>query len=177
MEEKIKKSWQETRFNPSENPQQLRDIMDGRRRTALDSLARRYRAFSNIGFIMAAVSVCWYFSPLFGDMGPVISLSMIAYFLLCGSMDNWFCRGVQSIDVATMSVSEVASKALYYRKRHLQAIALLIPIALVLISLMIYARSGDPALLYGLVAGALFGAAIGCIHLRRFLADYRRLSN
>lgn len=176
MEERIKKNWQETHFNANDNPEQLQSIMEGRRRTALEDLARRYRVFSILCFMMAAISIGWGFSPLFGEMSHIVSLALVAFFLLCGSIDDWFCRGIQSIDVATMSVAEVASKALCYKKRHLQAIAVLAPLAICIVGLMAYALSGDKTLWYGMIAGGMLGLTIGLLQLRRFIDDYRKLS-
>lgn len=175
MEEKLKQNWRDTRFSSNENPERMKEIMDGRRRTALERLAARYRRFSIIGFLMP-VACAFYPSHLFGGMTPWLSVALVAYFLLCGVMDDWFCRGIQSIDVATMPIAEVAAKALYYKKKHLQAVALLMPIAMCLIGFFVYAGTGDPWFLAGVIVGALVGLAIGLMQLNRFMADYRNFS-
>lgn len=176
MKESIKQEWQNMRFSIDKTPEEIQRIMEGHRRTALENLARRYRSFSIIGFVMAIVSVQWYRCPIFEDLRGAIAITFIAYFLICGIIDTIFYRMIRTIDVTEMTVSEVASRALHCRKRHLQAIAILFPLAIAIIGLMAYIGSGDKYFLIGMGAGAAVGLAIGINQLRNFLHDYRTLT-
>ncbi len=92
-------------------------------------------------------------------------------------MDWWLYYGIGSIDCVRMSVREVSEKAMFYRKRHLQFVMILIPFALILFGWLAYVNSGDIYLLAGMAAGAFFGLAIGLYHLSQFLRDYKTLNS
>lgn len=176
MKEKIKQEWQNMRFSTDKTPEEMQRIMEGRRRTALENLARRYRSFSFIGFVMAIASIQWYNFSLFGDHRAAVATIFIAYFLICGIIDTIFYRMIRAIDITEMSISDVASRALQCRKRHFQAIAILFPLVIAIIGLMAYISSGDKYFLIGMGAGAAVGLAIGILQLRNFLHDYRDLT-
>ena len=88
-------------------------------------------------------------------------------------MDYWLWNKIRHIDPVAMTISTVAELALLYRKRHLQFMAILIPLAIGLIGLLAYAVSDDTAFLSGMSCGAAIGLMIGLIVFRRFMNDYR----
>lgn len=177
MEEDIKKNWTGTHFRrPCE--ESLSEVMLDKRRTALQNLAQRYRRFSNVALIMIAWSVCIFFAASFGTEHRLLtSIVFGVYFLVCSIMDYWLYRGVSSIDVAEMSVSEVIRKALFYRKRHLQFMIILIPMAIGILSLVIWQVTGNEYMLMGIAFGAMAGLAIGTRMFLKFMADYRTLTS
>ena len=74
-----------------------------------------------------------------------------------------------------MKVEEVLRLTMRYRKRHLQFMLILMPMAVaLLIGMGIYLRS-DRSVIYGMIAGALIGLAIGIRYLIEFMRDYRRV--
>ena len=75
-----------------------------------------------------------------------------------------------------MSVSEVAYNAMFYRKRHLQFMAVLIPMAVALLGFTGYVFSSEIYFPYGMIVGAVCGLIIGIIQFRKFMAEYRKLS-
>ena len=177
MNDDLKRTWQDTRFrHPSEET--INDVTDGKRLTALQSLARRYKRFSIIALAFIPCSVGMLNLRLMPEHARVILVIGYALFFLISSvMDSWLSRGITSIDCSRMTVSEVAQKALFYRKRHLQFMIILIPIALALIGYIIFNSVENVYLCVGLIVGVLFGAALGLRGFFDFMADYRTLTD
>lgn len=180
MEEDIRKNWRAARFR-AESPEALQAVVDSDRHTALQRLAVRYRRFSNLALI------CILWCPLFAfshaievsDQRLRMALAIYAgvYFLICSVMDRWLYHGILSIDCAVLPVSEVLSRTLFYRKRHLQFMIVLIPMAVVFIGGMAWLGGIDePYFLAGIITGALVGLALGTRQFLKFMADYRDIT-
>ena len=90
-------------------------------------------------------------------------------------MDYWLYQGIRSIDCSTMTVSEVSRRALFYRKRHLQFIAILLPIAFIWIGMLVYYINYNKYFIWGIVIGGIIVFDVGFRQLLAFLADYRRV--
>ena len=176
----LKKDWQDTNVAIQTEANSYDKIINGKRRTALENLAERYRRFSNLALILILLSFSWIFNP---DMFPgnqglriAVGVSFAVYALIASIMDRWLYKGIQSIDIVVMPVSEVVRKALFYRKRHLQFIVILLPIVLSIIAVMAWSMDN----LYfrlGIVVGFIAGVAIGVRQLLAFLADYRDITS
>lgn len=177
MEENIKRCWKEASFHGSKSYDP-----DNRRLTALQSLTRRYKWFSNFGlFLLVMMPLCLY--NIFSTNGIEkiwISIATICFAAIyCATasiMDRWLYNGIRSIDISTMSVSEVCRLAYYYRKKHLQFVAILLPMAIVLIGSIAYIFSAEKYLLSGLIVGFIFGIALGTRQLLVFLSEYRDIT-
>ena len=176
----LRKDWQDANVSLSHEHNAYDSIINGKRRTALENLAERYRRFSNIALVLILMSFTWMFNPsMFPDnrsIGIAVGVSFAVYALIASIMDRWLYQGIRSIDVVSMSVSEVIRKALFYRKRHLQFIAILLPIVLAIIGVMAWSMDN----LYfrlGIVVGFIAGTAIGLRQLFAFLADYRTITS
>lgn len=175
MKENFKKDWADIRFS-SVSQNEINTIIQGRRLSSLDNLALRYKRFSIIGLLGIFWSIFWGFSHLLPENGRwSLPICYGLYFLLCSVMDRWLYYGISSIDCVTMNVNEVMRRALFYRKRHLQFIAILLPLAIGLIGFTAYVYSFDHYFIYGIVSGAIIGVAIGLFALMRFLEDYRNI--
>ncbi|MDE6631937.1 MAG: hypothetical protein K2K23_02955 [Muribaculaceae bacterium] len=176
----LKKDWQNSNVAIQTEANTYDRIINGKRRTALENLADRYRRFSNLALILILLSFSWIFNP---DMFPgnqglriAVGVSFAVYALIASIMDRWLYKGIQSIDIVVMPVSEVVRKALFYRKRHLQFIVILLPIVLSIIAVMAWSMDN----LYfrlGIVVGFIAGVAIGVRQLLAFLADYRDITS
>lgn len=176
----LRKDWQDANVSIRRNSESYDSIIYGKRKTALENLAERYRRFSNIALTLILLSSTWIFNP---NMFPgnhslsiVVGVSFAVYALICSIMDRWLYQGIRSIDVVTMPVSEVIRKALFYRKRHLQFIAILLPIVLAIIAVLAWSMDN----LYfrlGIFVGFIAGTAIGVFQLMNFLADYRTITS
>ena len=148
------------------------------RKTSLDRLATRYRMFS-LSALLAAGGLTLFFSLVMRHSGISLPLWLIisfeAYFLMASLMDYWLYQGVRSIDCSTMTVDMVLSKTMFYRKRHLQFTMLLVPIALANIILLGLCLHADTIILYGMIAGFLFGVTMGIRALMDFMKDYHKI--
>ena len=160
--------------SPYQTPEDL-----GNRKTALDRLRDKYRHFWIVALIMTFYSLLMFScGRIFEGRGGVwLGIAYAAYFLTVFCMDHWLWRGIGSIDPLKMGVAEVAEKALFYRKRHLQFIVVLIPMAVVLLGFTAYAFSSDIYFLIGIAVGAVCGLTVGIIQFRRIMAEYRKLSD
>lgn len=90
-------------------------------------------------------------------------------------MDHWLWRGIGTIDLVRMDVTTVTRKTMYYRKKHLQFMAIIIPMAIGLLGFTGYVYSVETSFLCGMICGAICGAIIGIIQFRKFMTDYRKL--
>lgn len=177
MEDNLKKQWQETKFD--NRADYIQSIIDGRRRTALQNLASRYKRFSIIATVMIVLCpVMLGLSDILPDSTPkwIVLAFMSIYFLTCSIMDNWLHEGIKSIDCITMTVAEVTRKAAYYRSRHLKFMLILIPMAVLILGGLAYVATSDRYFILGMTTGALIALALGSRQFLRFMADYRDLS-
>lgn len=177
--EEIKKTWEEASrrfYRPT--PEEFENMYREKKETALDRLATKYRRFSTMSLVMTFVSSLWLFSPSFMETSEhkfMLSITLMAYFAICSSIDYWLYRGVSSINCFEMSVSEVIDKAMYYRKKHLQSIMFLIPLAVVVFGVMVYSFNADIYIIYGMAAGLIVGLLLGYRHFREFMDEYRTI--
>lgn len=163
-----------TRTSAHHDPEDL-----SQRKTSLDRLRDKYRHFWIMALIMSFFSwMVFSRGRLLEDgSGFWLGIAYAVYFLTVFCMDYWLWRGIGTIDPLKMSVSEVAEKAMFYRKRHLQFIAFLIPMAAVLLGFTGYVFSSDVYFLGGMIVGGVCGLIVGIIQFRRFMAEYRKLSD
>lgn len=178
-QEEIRKTWQEaaTRFyQPS--PDELETIYRRKKETALEKLAKKYKRFSILGATMVIVSACYLLpnSIIPHHMKIRVALAFMIYFAICGVMDGWLYKGITSINCLTMTVKEVAEKAMHYRKIHLIFIAITFPLAVGVVGSLLYAAGFDIYLTMGVVSGAVIGLIIGYRNYLEFMAEYRKLS-
>lgn len=156
----------------------INDVTDGKRLTALQSLARRYKRFSIIALAVIPCSLGMLNLRFMTERTRLILVIGYAVFMFISSvMDSWLSRGISSIDCSRMSVSEVARKAMFYRKRHLQFMMILLPIAFALVGYIIFNSIANVYLCVGLIVGVLFGGAVGLRGFFDFMADYRTLTD
>ncbi|MDE5871288.1 MAG: hypothetical protein K2H22_05065 [Muribaculaceae bacterium] len=172
----LRKDWQDANIAIRRESDSYDDIINGKRKTALQNLADRYKRFSIMGVILIMLSLSYCFNPnIFpGDLRwrIITSVAFALYAFTASVMDRWLYNGVKSIDVITMPVAEVIRKALFYKKRHLQFIAVLLPFVLAIIGAI--AWKGDNIYFrLGILVGFIAGTAIGIFQLMNFLADYR----
>lgn len=177
-QEEIKETWNEAArrlYRPSQDEFEMRYRRN--KETALERLALKYKRFSRFALIMMAVCGL-YLVPNHLFPGPLriwVSLGFALYMGTCSCMDYWLYKGVSSIDCYTMTVSEVVRKAMYYRRKHLQFIAILLPWVLGLIVLLAYVTGFDRYVMYGIIAGGLIGAAIGYRKYLEFMDEYKQI--
>lgn len=176
----MKMAWRDTTrsLNSSSTDETLEKIRIGKQSTSLDRLGARYFRFVMLGACCSILSLSFMLVPWPTPYNPVwLSLAFMVYFLTCAVMDFWLYRGVGSIDCLRMPVSEVIKKALYYRKRHLQFVLILLPMVFGVIFLLAFYYNFERPILLGMIIGGAVGFAIGLYQLREFMTDYRRIVN
>lgn len=175
--EELKDCWCGARFHdtPTGTP-------DNRRKTALGKLAAHYSRFSNMEIVLAFCMPLWIWNMMHNGLDLNLWLRIAValtgmLFCITGSlMDRWLSKGISRIDVVEMSVSEVLRLVYYYRKKHFQFMAILLPWALVFIGLLIWMLPYDKWFLLGIACGALAGGAIGIAQFRTFMSEYREIT-
>lgn len=177
--DRIRKDWQDTNVDISLEYSSREAILNGKRKTALQNLAERYRRFSNLGILLVVLGITYCFNPaLFSDVYSRVAFGVVfaVYAMVASIMDRWLYYGVRSIDVAIMPVSEVVRKALFYRKRHLQFVLVLLPFVIALIVILAW-KIDNLYFMLGIIAGVIVGIAIGIRQLLSFLDDYRTITS
>ncbi|MDE6480143.1 MAG: hypothetical protein K2L45_07710 [Muribaculaceae bacterium] len=176
----LKKDWQNSNVAIQSESNSYDRIINGKRRTALENLADRYRRFSNVALALILLSFSWILNPnMFPDnyrLRIAVGVAFAIFALVASIMDRWLYQGIQGIDVVAMPVSQVIQKALFYRKRHLQFIAILLPAVLAIIGFIAWSMDN----LYfrlGILIGFITGTALGLRQLFAFLADYRTITS
>lgn len=176
--EQMRKAWLEMGkvlgTIPERNPVNL-----DKKRTTLDKLRERYMTFWIISLVMVFAGFLIFSRGIFVVSGLNLWLGVAysVYFLTASGMDFWLWNGLGSIDPLRMSISEIADKSMFYRKRHLQFMAILIPMAIALVGFTGYVYSSEIYFLNGMIFGCIIGLIIGIIQFRRFMAEYRKLSD
>lgn len=179
--DEIKQTWNEAArrfYNPT--PDELVKMYQSGKTTALENLAKKYRRFSILGLVMVILSLQFTFNHsliLDGSMRLAITIAFMFYFGVGSSIDYWLSKGVASINCYTMPVSEVAAKALYYKKIHHRSMMILIPMAIAVLGLMGYAMRSEEWLIIGMVCGVLVGAIVGVRQYLEFMGLYRQLTS
>lgn len=84
--------------------------------------------------------------------------------------------GVNSIDPINSPISDVAMRAIYYKRKHLQFMSVIIPMGIAVLGFTGYVFSADIYFLDGMIAGAVCGGVIGIRQFRKFMACYNDLS-
>lgn len=150
-----------------------------KKKTALDRLRDRYNAFWIISLIMAVGSFFIFSRGIFvvNNLNLWLGISFTVYFLTASCMDFWLWKGIGAIDPLRMNISEISEKSMYYRKKHLQFMAILIPMAIALLCFTGYVFSSEIYFLNGMIVGVVIGAIVGSLQFRRFMAEYRNLSD
>lgn len=153
------------------------DISNGRRRTSLDALIRRYTRFAFISLIMGAFMM--FQIQFVTDFKEILTfpgiVAMCVIFFICGFTDIYLRDLLRSIDIQNMTVSEVALRCRRCRKIHLIFIAVMLPIAVATVTYIVCANIENIYLCAGMITGGVCGLCIGLLKLRRFLEDYRTL--
>lgn len=149
-------------------------ITSGRLTGARERLARIYfRMFA----IMAPFGIVAILFNLLEGMIPLwMFWAFFVFFIVAGGMDLWLWRGIRSIDINRMGVTEVAYLARYYRRWHFRFQLMLIPVAVLLVTLFSQeVLDGDISILYGIIFGAIVGLGIGIAIFVRILGEYKEL--
>lgn len=175
--EEMKKIWDRTDARLASLERQVKNLSETKSKTALESLAARYRRFAFLGIYVALMFALQSFSHLYSNIyGLTACLLGVALGVSCSATDWWLYRKLASIDIARMSVSEVTERAMACRRVHLMFMFWSIPLAIATVTLIALSLKAIPYMTASILTGAAIGLAIGICQLRRFLADYRALA-
>lgn len=174
--EEVKRIWEEADLRLSALETEMSELAgaaaQSRRRTAFERLMRRYSLFSVLGGVMVIYSLLM----LRSDLYPLpIGLSMAFYFAVVAVVAMWQYLSLQRIGIDTMAVSEVSRRVAVCRRRHLRFMAVMIPLAAVIVAAMMWQWFDDKYMLLALGGGAFLGILIGVRVYTRIMADYRSL--
>lgn len=179
--EEIKATWREASkrlYSPT--PEEYEKMFRQRKETALEKLTAQYKLFSRLGCVMMILSFSYFLFPaevMLPHMRIWLGIAFMVYFATCSCMDYWLYQGVGSIDCYTMTVKEVVEKAMYYKKKHHLFMAILLPMAACIMGLLMYSFKFEEALVLGVLAGAIFGGAIGYRKYLDFMNEYKNVAD
>lgn len=171
--DEMKRNWDQLNVRidnlEADNQELMGYIWNNNVRSAREKLMFQYRRFVCIGSIMFIVMALTR-----GELFPwYIKIAFCGFFLLAAGMDLYLYRGIKSIDINTFSVSEVARKALFYRRRHhiFQVILLSIGVPMLIAQFLI---ATDVAR-WGMVTGLVIGLVIGISVYISIMRNYKSL--
>ena len=176
--EEMRRAWTETadRLERLEGNFTARreEAMAGKRRTALDSLASRYKRFSLISLLFVFISPLYLVNHVFDDRyGILIPIFMAAYFGIASCMDWWLYKKVSSIDISLMPSEEVVSTVALCRRRHFQFMVILIPLMIGMVVLFILGSEQNKYMIISICFGIIIGLILGLRQLINFMHDYK----
>ena len=154
-----------------DNIRLIRQVEDGKIKSAQTKLCGKYRVFVIIGLTMSIVMPVFY-RHIF-PLAQCIGFSI--FFLIAAMMDLYLLCGVRKINYTTMGVETVARKALFYRKRHHLFMAILIALCIPLIGSLYWVFRDDTELIYGMITGGIIGLAIGVRAYITMMREYRAM--
>ncbi len=148
----------------------INDVVSGKAKSAREKLMSSYRAMFAIVAPLGLSSLI----PIHQQL-PLCGLILaIAFFVTAAIMDYYLYRGIRSIDVSVDGIDEVATKARFYRRRHHLFQAILIPFAVIIVS-MYFCYMTLPEMRIGMYAGLAIGLAAGFAIYFRMMREYKRM--
>lgn len=169
--QQLKQEWQSARQSIRVTGDSTPDLTQ---KTYLQKLANKYKFFSRFALI-AALLLGILLSKEFGN--PWVTALYVIFMLISSVTDFYLYRSVKSIDIDSMSVREVAMRAMKLRRLHLLFIAIMLPVAFGLVALFLYVINSDTYMIIAVCTGGLTGLIIGSMHLKEFLDAYRHLTD
>jgi len=174
--DEMKKIWERTDTRLASLEMQVKNLSDTKRRTALEGLTIRYRKFAILGIFVSLIFALQSFKHFFpGTSGLIASILGTVLGITCSVTDWWLYSKLRDIDIARMSISEVAERAMQCRRVHLMFMFWSIPLAVAMVTLLTLSFEAEPYMMVSIITGATIGLAIGITQLLRFLSDYRAI--
>lgn len=180
-DQELRSAWLDTQARLDRIEKQLNitdnSKFDFNRKTSLDNLIRRYRAFACLGGGMACCSFGWMNARILpSPYDHILPFLMAGYFLLAALMDLFLMRGLKAINLNTMSVSTVCKLVAKSKKIHHRCMAILIPLCVIILAIMISAFVSNTYMIVAMSVGAIIGLGIGIFQYLKFMDDYKVLS-
>ena len=146
------------------------DVVSSKAKSAREKLISSYRAMFALVAPLGLSSII----PIHQQLPLWGIILVIAFFITAAAMDYYLYRGIRSIDVSVDGIDEVAAKARFYRRRHHLFQAILIPIAIIIVS-MFFCYMTLPEMRIGMYAGLAIGIAAGFAIYIRMMHEYKRM--
>jgi hypothetical protein len=170
--DELKNGWQSLNTRSKEsNDSIVKDVVKGKITSARERLMKRYKTM----FSVFAPIACAAQFAIFNLLPVYVIIYATIYFVTAGIMDYYLYRGIKGLDLSSESVTQVATKAKFYRRRHHQFQLILIPMAVILICLY-FSRTTEWQQI-GMIVGMIIGLAVGIPSYIRIMRDYKQLMN
>lgn len=179
--DELKNQWKETSLKveqlENDNARLTAELRGTHLRPSIDRLRSSYRGMMIASWVMFLGTYPFIFI-LFDAIWPVSvfvpGILWAVLFLMGAVADTWLYVNANKIDLATMSVEEVARRAIRGRKGHLLAQCLMIPVAAVLLWILFVSV---PEGRLGMIIGGSIGLAFGLYKWLQIMRDYRTLAS
>lgn len=175
----LKKAWREMGIAIGMNTSANAPENIGKMSTTLDRIRFRYLAFAAVSLLSAAVFFPMMLNAPFlpEDYRYPLAVAFAVLMLFYVGVDLAMRRNVGKINPAEMSVTEVAEQSRACKRFHLRFVMIGFPLALCWVAFFAWALvQTDFNAIGGIIVGGAIGLFIGIRALRRFMHDYRSLS-
>lgn len=177
--EQLKKNWIEMGYILGMSLPSTSSVNMDKQKTTLDKMRRRYLL---IGICVLFWSVMMFPIWFYIDFLPAayvlpVALSYTVMMVGFGTMILLIRNRVGQINTLEMSVDEVRKMSLQCKKRHLQFVMIGLPTAIIWVIFFIFATlQSQYNVVDAVIVGGLFGGILGITAFRKFMKDYRSLS-
>jgi hypothetical protein len=169
--DELKNEWQSLNTVSKEsNDSMVKDVVKGKITSAREHLMKQYKTM----FSVFAPIACAAQFTIFYQLPLYVIIYATIYFTIAGIMDFYLYKGIKGLDLSTEGVTQIATKAKFYRRRHHQFQLILIPMAVILICL--YFSSATEWQQIGMAVGLIVGLAAGIPTYIGIMRDYKQLS-
>jgi hypothetical protein len=170
--DELKNGWQSLHTMPKQTDDAIvTEVVNGKISSARERLVRQYKNM----FSFKEPFACVVLLALSYRLPLCIILAMALFIIIAGIMDYYLYRGIKGLDLSTEGVTQIASKAKFYRRRHLQFQLVRIPMAVFLLALFfVFATEWGQK---GIVVGVIIGTAVGLPKFFSLMRDYKQLSH
>lgn len=161
-----------------ENRRLAEEVKKNKLRSSQEKLMRKYRAF----IILEAV--CIPLMCLAIGVNPLVVsqfrwlalIYFVCFFLLEIFIDSYLLYKLNSIDIYTDSINDIARQARENWKTHKIAVLIGIPLAIGGVVLFCLAMGGDKSAMWGVFVGAAIGIGIGINEFFKFMKNYKAMT-
>lgn len=177
--DELKDQWKQTSLKveqlENDNARLTAELQGTRLRPSIDRLQSSYRGMATASWVMFLGTYPFIFI-LFDAIWPVSvfvpGILWAVLFFIGAIADTWLYLNAKKIDVASMSVDEVAARAMRGRKGHLIAQCIMIPVAVALLWIL-FVSVPDGRL--GMIIGGSIGLCFGIYKWLQIMRAYRAL--
>jgi hypothetical protein len=169
--DELKNEWQSLNTVSKEsNDSMVKDVVKGKITSAREHLMKQYKTM----FSVFAPIACAVLFANFNLFPLYIIVATTIYLVIAGIMDLYMYKGIKGLDLSTEGVTQIATKAKFYRRRHHQFQLILIPMLVILVVLFFSCATGW--LRVGMAVGLIVGLAAGIPTYIGIMRDYKQLS-